>query len=329
MTLPSPLRVAVAGLTANGLYWTERLALVPDVQVVALYDPHPGAAPGSLVEPTSGWDDFCRRGPFDLLLLDPSIPQRDRCLTLALDQKLPCLLVSCDCTAADLTRWHAEATAAATAVGCLRFPAPLETIQLTTLIDSGVFGPLRLARRIQHSLRPAPPTATATGRTTQPHWAAAAIRSSFDTLRQWGTQSVSVASVMSATFDQQSLVAALEVTGTGPLWRSATSPTRVLLDLDNAARVAHLPGWVLEGEAASYAEGVLYTTSADGEIVDVPQPTLDLADTALAATDPLHTALNHLRTEHRFPVTLPEAALPLAWTEQLLAALNQRSYRNA
>jgi hypothetical protein len=322
-TSPSPLRVAVAGLTPHGLYWTERLALTPDVRVAALYDPHPCAAPGSLVEPSSDWDNFCRRGPFDLLLLDPSIPQRDLCLTFALDQKLPCLLVSCDCTAADLTRWHAVATAAATPVGCLNFPAPLETIRLTTLIESGAFGPLRLARRIQHSLRPAPPTATATRQTTQPHWAADAIRSSFDTLRQWGARTISVASVVSATPDQQSLVAALEITGTGPLWRSATSPTLVVLDLDSAARVAHLPGWVLEGEAASYAEGVLYTTSADGEIVDVPQPTPDLADTALAGTDPLHTALNHLRTEHRFPVTLPEAALPLAWTEQLLARLNE------
>jgi hypothetical protein len=315
--LPSSLRVAVAGLTANGLYWTERLALIPEVRVAALYDAQPKVAPGSLVEPTTDWDDFRRHGPFDLLLLDPAIPQRDQVLSFAFEHRLPCLLISLDCTAADLTRWDREAVAAGTPLGFLDLPAPLDTTRLTDLVHSGVFGPLRLARRVQHSLRPVPADLGA----PRPHWAHEAIRSSFETLRQWGARNASVTAILGHNPDQQTLLAAVSITGTGALWPSESVPATFLFDLDNAARVAQLPGWILEATTASYSDGVLYTTSAEGEIVDVPQPMPDVADPAVINADPLLAALGRLRAGHRFPVTLADAALSLAWTEQLLARL--------
>jgi hypothetical protein len=318
-TFPSLLRVAVAGLTANGLYWTERLALIPEVRVAALYDPQPHVAPGSLVEPTTDWEDFRRHGPFDLLLLDPAIPQRDQVLSFAFEHHLPCLLVSLDCTAADLTRWDREAVAAGTPLGFLDLPAPLDTTRLSDLVHSGMFGPLRVARRVQHSLRSAPASLA----TPRRHWAHEVIRSSFETLRQWGARNASVTAILGHNPDQQTLLAAVSITGTGALWPSESVPAMFLFDLDNAARVAQLPGWVLEAATASYADGVLYTTTEEGEIVDVPQPTPDVTATAFTHADPLLAALDGLCTDHRFPVTLSEAALPLAWTEQLLARLGE------
>ncbi len=315
MTVLSTLDLVVAGLGTEALFLAEAARLRPAVNVVAVCEQDPVRrwllAPSGACDDVRGLNEFAVGDA--ILLLDATLPEADALFRRWSAAGGRILVTGTSAlTSAQLADWHAVRTArsessAALDVGVIPSWSPFPDAALADdLVQRDALGPLRTARWTSHGLLPLTrPKPIRVGESRS--WLCDRLWPITESLRAWGYSLCSHRATHLHAGDQR---AALVISR----WQCAGSPTGLLvtIDLDETTRVARAPGWTLEGEQASYGDGVLYRTTLAGEIVDIPQ-TLPL----VSGRERFDAAIEAFQNKQPQPLSLAAAARSLATAESL------------
>lgn len=316
MSLDDRLGVVMAGLGREALFVAEQLVSRADVEIRGLYEPDAdrgwllplGAASRLTLEET-----IARAGR-GVLLLDPTLECADHLFRTWAEAGGAILIAGTSgLTSARLSGWQERLAAATSPDPACRagivatFPVSPDSRCADDLVLSGQLGRLVTASWTSHALTTLEPAAPPRiGDSAS--WLTERLWPLTETLRRWGYRPAGGRSLSRVDGRPRAAI----VTSSWSPADGAAPLMRLLVDLDESARVARRLGWSLEGDLASYADGVMYQTTPAGEIVDLPQVL-----PPQTGAEALDAALAAIRTGAPLPVTLASARESLVWAEEL------------
>lgn len=316
MSLEDPLGVVLAGLGREALFVAEQAVSRSDLRIHGLFEPD---AERQWLLPLAGgrrltWDNTLALAGRGVLLLDPTLDGADRLFQCWVEARGRVLIAGTSgLTSARLAAWRELLSGTASTppdsrVGIVEtVPVSPDTRRAEELVLSGQLGRLVTATWTSHALTSLePPTQPRVGDVAS--WLTERLWPLTETLRRWGYR---LAGGRSLSLVEGRPRAAVVIS----CWSSAdvTAPAmRLMVDLDDSARIAKRPGWSLEGDLGSYADGMLYQTTSAGEIVDLPQ-----ALPPRTGAEALEASLAAIRADAPLPLPLSAARESLAWAEEL------------
>lgn len=309
------LDVLVFGLGRDALFSAEVALLHPDVRVIGVLEPdqHRRTLLSHQLPCIDSIDTVLNESPYAVVLLDATLADAESLFQRWIHSGGALLVTGTEAlTSQQLANWLrcAESTFGpdtASRVGIVpAWPMVPESVLAEEALRSGQLGPLRLARWTSQGLlglgqRPPARTGQSLAWLTARLWPITA------SLHSWGYSLVRKLETRVAVDGAPSAV----VTS---LWLDSGGQRQMtlIIDLDEATRVARAPGWSLEGDRGSYCDGVVYHTTPVGEIVDIPQ-TLP----SVTGHERLLAALAAVANRGPQPMSLDAATRSLAWAETL------------